>query len=213
MLVRGTLWHSLVLTPALSATLALAGCYALHERTEPIAELPRADAGASPIVPTVPPRVDAGSPPAVDRCAELFAAIRAGAAPGTLGCDGRTFEHGCVLPVGACCQLAPYCAIDPGDGGTVQWSLDCDDDCDQSCGAQTMDDCAFYPYCEPFDPGACGPAPEGVIEGPACITRRGSRCDSDADCADTGRCQSYWINPCLGLACDACGGEERRCAG
>ncbi len=229
MLAPGTVWHSLGLRLASAcATLALAGCYAFHERAEPSAGPPRADAGASHVVPTVPPRADAGAshvvptvPPRADagagavvagRCAELIDAIRGGAAPGSIGCDGRTFPRGCSVPVGECCTLGLSCAIEPSDGGTVEWTLSCDDDCDQSCGAHTLDDCLLVPGCERFTPDACGPAPAGMIEGPACITRRGAPCGSDADCADAGRCQSYWINPCAGMGCDACGGEARFCS-
>lgn len=151
---------------------------------------------------------DAGGDP----CTRAIERMRAGTPAVEIGCDGRTFPRECVVPVGACCQLHVTCLIAPTDGGNLEASLACDDSCDQSCGGQALDDCALFPYCERFDPGACGPAPPGVVEGPACITRRGAACTTDAECAAGARCAEYWVNPCAGLPCDACGGTERFCS-
>lgn len=148
---------------------------------------------------------------AADRCADLFALIRSGVPAESIGCDGRTFPRDCVEVVSPCCQAALVCNIEPTDGGTVGVVLDCDDSCDQSCGAYAPEDCPLVPGCELFDPHACGPAP-GFIEGPACIYPRGAPCSADAECPDDQRCRGYWINPCLGAPCDACGGEEWRCS-
>ena len=153
-----------------------------------------------------PPPPDAGE----DYCAQAIAAIQTGVAPESIGCDGRTFPHHCEIDVGECCWLSVSCAIDPGDGGHLISSLGCYDVCDQSCGAQTQDDCALFPNCEWFEPFACGPGPAGDIEGPACINQREGPCESDGDCAEGRRCQTYWINPCLGADCDACGATAFR---
>lgn len=216
MFARGPTWHALVSVVAplsLLSVVPVAGCYDAHGNY--------VDTGrdARPFRDVAPPIdvaiVDAAaSPDGGDRCQSYFEQLRSGVAPESIGCDGRTFPRGCVTPVGECCQLFLDCAIEPGDGGHVVANLSCDDSCDQGCPAQTLEDCALFPYCEHFDPGACGPASAGIIEGPACIYRRGAPCSSDADCAVTSgeRCRTYWINPCAGLPCDACGGEERRCS-
>lgn len=212
MLSRGPVWHVAI---ALSL---LSGCYDMHGAARP-GDVPR-DA-SSPALDAMAPAPDASLPipdagprtdDAGDRCASVLAALRAGVPAESIGCDGRTFPRDCAAEVGLCCTVFLGCAIDPGDGGHVTADLTCTDDCDQSCGAQRLDDCAFYPWCERFDPGACGPAPDGIVEGPACIRRRGDPCSSDGDCSAGAECASYWINPCAGLPCAACGGEERRCS-
>lgn len=207
---RASLWHIPLVVAAL-----VAGCYDMHGRSSPLPgpgpdpEPPRPrDAGADvrdfrdvwPVDVAV-----------VDRCTEVFARLRTGVPPESIGCDGRTFPRDCLEPVNECCQLALLCEIDPGDGGHVSVVLTCDDSCAQGCGTYDAEDCALVPGCEFFDPHACGPAP-GFIEGPACIDERGAPCSVDAECPDGQRCRGYWINPCAGAACDACGGEEWRCS-
>lgn len=197
------------------------GCFDMHGREGPpidagatvdaprLADTPsRADVPDPPVLRDASPAVDSGS----DLCTRAIELMRGGTPAVEIGCDGRTFPRECVVPVGACCQLFVTCLIAPTDGGNLEASLTCDDSCDQSCGGQAWQDCALFPYCERFDPGACGPAPAGVIEGPACITRRGPPCVNDADCSVGARCAEYWVNPCAGLPCDACGGTERYCS-
>jgi hypothetical protein len=205
--VRGPIWHVLI-------SLSLLGCYDMHgyerDAGSPLgrdATVIGLDAPLD-VSPVIEPRPDAG----VDYCAQAIAAIRGGADPESIGCDGRTFPRVCETEVGECCWLSLSCAIEPGDGGHLESSLGCYDVCDQSCAAQTADDCALFPYCEWFEPFACGPGPAGTIEGPVCVNHREGPCETDGDCAEGRRCQTYWINPCLGASCDACGGEERRCA-
>lgn len=206
MVLRGTTWHAALLVLSL-----VPGCFDMHGRP-----------GATPDAGTVPPRADASVHPPLARdaavidaggyCGEAIRLIREGVPASELGCDGRTFPRECGERVGLCCQLSLFCAVDPGDGGHLEAQLSCDDSCEQSCALQTLDDCALFPYCERFDPGACGPAPEGVIEGPACIDRRHGPCASDADCELGTRCREHWVNPCLGRECDACGGTESFCS-
>lgn len=196
MLRRGPLWHVLLLP------LLLAGCYEMHAagRTDAALTL---DAAV---------RVDAGAPVTDDACADAIARLRAGEAPESIRCDARTFPEGCQERVGACCTLFVGCAPAPGDGGHVVTELPCTDLCIHSCDAQSLDDCALFSYCERFEPDACGPAPDGIIDGPACISRRENRCESDADCDEGRTCRSYWVHPCPGGRCAACGREERSCA-
>jgi hypothetical protein len=226
MIPRASIWHSL----ALGGCLLFTGCYDAHGHggSPPDARLTDAstpwsfdtsfapDAWAADA--SVPwthdtsfafdaPADDAGGP-----CAELFASLRAGVRPEELGCDGRTFPRECLEPVSPCCRLHLRCEVEPGDGGHVVAGLDCEDWCAQGCATYDAEDCALVPGCEWFAPAACGPAPPGVIEGPACIDARGAVCASDAECPDGQRCRRYWINPCAGLPCDACGGDEGRCA-
>jgi hypothetical protein len=211
MRLRETSWHTVVVSICL-----VAGCYDMHGRGSPLP-------GPGPDPEPPPPPRDAGADvrdfrdvwlvdaAAIDRCAELFALLGSGVPPESIGCDGRTFPRDCVELVSPCCQAALVCNVEPTDGGTVGVVLSCDDWCDQSCGAYAPEHCAFIPGCEFFAPHACGPAP-GFIEGPACIYRRGGPCSTDADCSDGQRCHAYWINPCEGLPCAACGGEEHRCS-
>lgn len=182
---------------------ALPGCFEMHGRPE------ARDAGADVRDFRDASPIDVA---AADRCEEIFAQLRSGVPAESIGCDGRSFPRDCSEALGECCYLTLECAVEPADGGHVVASLSCWDSCDQRCGTFAPEDCPLVPYCEWFDPGACGPAPLGAIEGPACVTRRGAACSRDAECADGERCQTFWINPCAGLSCEACGGEERRCA-
>lgn len=199
-------WHIVVLLG-----LALGGCFEAHGRgvapPEPV-PLP-ADAGAAPD--SGLRALDAG-PADAGACAELVAAIRAGAVPASIGCDGRTFPRDCALPVGACCFAELGCALEPGDGGHVTVALSCVDSCDQSCAAQAREDCAFFPYCEWFDESACGGSEGDVIAGPSCAPRRASPCPLEGPCPDGLTCRRYWVNPCLGRRCAACGAEASYCA-
>lgn len=227
MRARGPTWHAgrscarpvllrgaRLVSALVVAGAALCGCFDMHGRPAPAV-----DAGAAADAPRradapalIPPDAPDSPPPPPDRCAEAMERIRRGEAPSSMGCDGRTFPRECLVPAGLCCQLVVTCRVDPGDGGTLEAWLTCDDWCDQSCAGQSLDDCALFPYCERFEPGACGPAPPGVIEGPACIGRRGAPCATDAECPDGARCLEHWVNPCAGLPCDACGGTARWCA-
>lgn len=215
MFARGPTWHALV--GFLSILSLLPGCYEAHGRSADAGRDVRSvDAGRDAFLGRDAPfRGDADRPyDGGDLCLPYFEQLRAGVPAESIGCDGRTFPRGCVTAVGECCQLFLDCAIEPGDGGHVVANLSCDDSCEQGCAAQTPDDCALFPYCEFFDPEACGPAPAGFIEGPLCVYRRAASCATDADCAVSAgeHCRRFWINPCAGMPCDACGGEERRCS-
>ncbi|MCB9550893.1 MAG: hypothetical protein H6705_03220 [Myxococcales bacterium] len=93
----------------------------------------------------------------------------------------------------------------------MERSITCDDSCAQGCATYTQPDCALDPACTWFDDGACGPAPEGFIEGPICAPRRDAPCDTDDDCAPGQRCQPFWVAACQGEDCDACGGSAHYC--
>jgi hypothetical protein len=157
---------------------------------------------------TVPSVRDAGAP------------VDAPPGPPWSDCDAYLANHGhdgdrcqpgfvtCQRPFGAgCCRRVLRC-----EDGVIVDRVDCDDDCDQACHANlSAGDCALQPGCEWFRSTACGPAPPGSIAGPACIPQRGGPCDIATDCAAGQQCTSFWINPCEGLPCTACGGTERRC--
>jgi hypothetical protein len=219
MTLHAPTWHNL---GALVAALCLAGCFEAHgpRGAGPApGPAPGLDAGsvdaratgsadASALDVTFVPLRDAG-----DACAQLLATLRVGLAPEEIECDVWTFPRDCTEPVNPCCTLQLACVADhPGARGHVATILACDGWCAQGCSTYDDEDCAIVPGCEWFAPGACGPAPDGFVEGPACIDARGATCVSDAECPDRQRCRAYWINPCAGLPCDACGGEERRCS-
>src|SRR5690606_37803206 len=113
--------------------------------------------------------------------------------------------------INPCCEVVPYCVAHAHDGGHVAVAVNCDDWCAQGCATYSPDGCTLA-GCEWFAPHACGPAPPGAVEGPRCLEPRGAACSVDADCPDGHRCRAYWVNPCATRDCDACGGEERRCA-
>lgn len=233
MRLRGSAWHIAIL--ALSSSVS--GCFLTHELdpstepppvgpsptdprpTEPTPTDPRPTPRPTEPIPPgpVPAPLDAGIAPAdagpdamIDRCAPLFAAMREGRLE-EIGCDGRTFRDECFVEVNPCCQIWIYCATEPTDGGHLAAALSCDDSCAQHCETYSRDGCALA-GCEWFDPGACGPAPEGVIEGPTCTAPRGEVCTTDGECPVGTVCRSYFVDPCAGSACDACGGTEQRCA-
>ena len=203
----GPTWH----IAALVALVSMAGCYDMHAAG-------RTDAGASPDAPARrdggAPTSDVGAPSidAGDACAEAIARLRAGEAAESIGCDGRTFPAECRAVVGRCCTLYVSCEVAPTDGGHLVADLACTDLCAQDCGSQLLEDCALFPYCERFEPDACGPPPDGIIGGPACIAERSDPCEDDADCDAGLTCRSYWVHPCPGGRCAACGAEERRCS-
>jgi hypothetical protein len=205
----GSNWHTLLAILIFTAP----GCFLAHGRETPAEPGPSTPEPIAPEDPDAggsigePVPIDAG---ASDPCAPLFAALREDRLE-EIGCDGRTFRDECALEVSPCCTVHIYCAIDPGDGGHLTAAVTCDDWCAQGCETYAQEGCAL-PGCEWFAPNACGPAPEGVIEGPRCIDPRGSSCSIDADCPAGERCLTYWIDPCAGSDCDACGGEELRCA-
>lgn len=199
MVRRGAAWHVLL-------SLALAGCYISHGAPPGHEPPPLVDAGLAR--PDASTRIDAGTPPT--SCERWFAALGAGVAPEDLPCDGRTFPRDCVAPVSECCEVWLTCEVAAHDGGHVAPIVSCDDWCDQGCHVYAERDCNLV-GCEWFV-GGCGPAPAGVVEGPACIPPRGAPCVDDGDCHDGMRCQRYWIDPCAGAGCDACGGEARHCA-
>jgi hypothetical protein len=192
-------WHIAIAIP-----LALAGCYAADGR-EPLGDAARADAGRDAAI------VATDGPPIETPCSQIIRRIRDGEEPAAIGCGRGLAPVDCALPVGECCVAAIECAIEPTDGGHVVVSLSCDDSCDQGCAAQAEGDCAFFPYCEWFDEGACGGEP-GTILGPACAPRRMGECETEADCAAGLQCRAYQVNPCLGLPCDACGARQTFCA-
>ncbi|MBX3274656.1 MAG: hypothetical protein KF729_30600 [Sandaracinaceae bacterium] len=190
--------------PTFGAALLLftLGCSANHTRGDDDAGRPPAsDAGRA--------SVDAGRDPEPiptpsDACA------RAAAGEPDVACDPATFEP-CHRPVAGvrCCSISFACR-----GGRVVGEAGfCTDDCAQGCPLITEAfDCAAT-GCEWFT-GGCGPAPEGVIEGPRCLWPRGEACATDADCDPSAgtRCVAFWVDPCAGSTCDACGGEARFCS-
>jgi hypothetical protein len=126
--------------------------------------------------------------------------------PSNGSCDEKTFGT-CSRPVAGipCCTRHLSC-----DKGVIVDQISCNDSCAQGCSLVTnASDCVAY-ACTWFV-GGCPPAPPGVIEGPACVGKIGSPCVTDDDCADDERCKEFWIDPCAGSNCDACGGTQRFC--
>lgn len=188
-------WHIAIALATLSS-----GCFLAHDRAAPG---PSTDAGAGPVS-------DAGA--TGDVCAQVIARIRAGESPESIGCGRGFLPVDCVVSVGECCVATIGCDIAPTDGGHVTVQLSCDDSCDQGCAAQRRDDCGLFPYCQWFDEGACGPGTPGAITGPVCAPRRRGPCDREGACEPGQTCRTYWVNPCAGMACDACGGEASFCS-
>lgn len=182
------------------------GSHGNHVLPSEVADAGR-DAGRSSERDSSVPLPDAGS---------LMSPIDAG--PPASSCDeylmGRRSETCSVSDFGRCSHTiagVPCCTRDVYcDDGVVVDETSCTDDCAQSCElVEDASDCEAF-RCEWFV-GGCGPAPEGFIGGPRCIRRRGSSCAEDSDCEAGQRCQDFWIDPCAGAACDACGGEARFC--
>jgi hypothetical protein len=122
-------------------------------------------------------------------------------------CDASDFGE-CTRAIEgvACCFRHVAC-----QDGVVAESIFCDDVCDQSCRAvANAPDCVAF-GCEWFQNDACGPAPPGVVEGPLCIPRRGIACTSDDECPLGQLCTPFYIDPCEGAMCDACGGIVGYC--
>ena len=121
-------------------------------------------------------------------------------------CEAESFPN-CTVPFGAgCCAHEVYC-----DAGLIADGIFCEDDCDQACHANPdAANCALQPGCTWFV-GGCDPPPEGFVTGPACIGTPGAACGDAADCPLGTECLSYWIDPCAGADCDACGAETRQC--
>jgi hypothetical protein len=183
------------------------GCFLTHERAGTV---PATDAGAvrdAASLDAQPPS-DAAVPPGepeVRVCEDALAAIASGLEPSDVSCAFATSEP-CSLAVSECCTATLAC-----EAGRLRHYLSCDDSCDQRCSRYPRDTCALA-SCEWLLGDACGEGPPGSIAGPGCIERRGAPCTRDAECMLGQHCASFWINPCRGLPCDACGGEERRCA-
>lgn len=158
------------------------------------------DAGAGPDAAPA----DAAPGPPLDRCEAALARFRDGE-DGPFACDDWAVAE-CGAQISECCWVYAYCA-----DGFVERSVTCDDSCAQGCSTYAARDCALDPYCAWFDSGACGPAPEGVIEGPVCAPRRGVACSVNGECEQGQRCQGFLIDPCAGSNCDACGGVAGYC--
>ncbi|MCB9604371.1 MAG: hypothetical protein H6720_28955 [Sandaracinus sp.] len=180
--------------------LPLLACAASHERPgtrEPSPTPGPIDGGFA--VDAAPLPVDAGP----DAC------TRALAGEAHVACDEATFEH-CSRPVAGvpCCSTLFECEA----GEVVARAGFCTDECANGC-SMILDavDCSAS-GCEWFV-GGCGPAPVGFVDGPRCMQRRGDTCMTDADCdVSLGeRCRSFWIDPCEGSSCAACGAEVRYC--
>jgi hypothetical protein len=186
--------------------LLLLACSASHTHDRDASAPPfRIDGGldAGPIARDSGPIADDAGPPA-DACE------RAAAGEPNVACDPATFET-CAREVAGvpCCSISFECEA----GRVVARDGFCTDDCAQGCPLVTDSfDCAVS-GCEWFI-GGCGPAPDGVVEGPRCIWPRGDACTSDADCDPSSgtTCVSFWVDPCAGSTCDACGGEARFCS-
>src|SRR5690242_16771715 len=112
-----------------------------------------------------------------------------------------------ILPaLAACALLGCYRSHDRGvdAGPPLPWGPQC---CDE---AVAPDEClASHAQCRWLVPTGCGPAPDGVVTQPSCVGV--SSCHSDAECGFGRRCVQYWIDPCAGATCDACGGTEGHC--
>ncbi|MEM9192872.1 MAG: hypothetical protein AAGF12_27100 [Myxococcota bacterium] len=121
-------------------------------------------------------------------------------------CDEATFGT-CFRAVDGvpCCDRNVFC-----EGGVVQDIVICDDSCAQTCSriGDPVDCVAFQ--CEWFV-GGCGPGPEGSVEGPACVRPRGEACEEPSDCATGQQCVNFWVDPCAGSTCGACGAEAFFC--
>lgn len=164
---------------------------------------PPGDAAAPPdaVPPDAARPADAGVGPAPD-CRALL---------GTAGeaCDPESFP-GCSLTFGAgCCAHVIFC-----EDGRVREGEDCTDDCDQRCGVNPDPfECGLQRGCSWFE-GGCDPPAEGFVAGPACIPTPGAVCAVgafDPECPDGQQCLAYWVDPCAGADCDACGGEAHFC--
>ena len=115
-----------------------------------------------------------------------------------------------MAAISECCTVHVTCE-GTLERATLRREVSCNDSCAQGCDVLDASGCNLDPTCEWLDDGACGPVPEGLVAGPACIDRRGAECEDDDDC-DTGVCNGYWVDPCAGEGCAACGAEEHRCA-
>lgn len=180
---------------------ACASSHLRDERDERDASTPRTDSGAADAGPLPDPRPE---PIPVDACE------RAAAGELDVRCDATTFEV-CARRVAGvpCCSISFECE----DGRVVARGGFCTDDCAQGCPLITDTFDCEVSGCEWFT-GGCGPAPDGVVEGPRCSWPRGEPCTSDADCDPRSgtSCVSFWIDPCAEGTCAACGSEARFCS-
>jgi hypothetical protein len=110
-----------------------------------------------------------------------------------------------------CCWAEIACVAPGSAAAYLERTIGCNDACPVTCGERELEHCLLDPSCEIFDPGACGPAPPGVVEGPACIGRHFGSCDGNAPCLPPRRCVPFWVNPCAGLPCLACGAVQHFC--
>lgn len=144
---------------------------------------------------------DAGPP--LTACEEAITWARAG---GTEPQACTPLPDNCHAPVNPCCDVFFHC-----EDGQILRQVTCDDSCAQGCSTYTQDDCALDPTCAWFDSGACGPGPEGTIEGPICAPRPLGPCGAGGTCPENERCLDFLINPCLGEECDACAAVVQVC--
>lgn len=190
-----------LLVLSLALFVACASSHLRDERDERDASTPRADSGAADAGPLPDPLPE---PIPVDACE------RAAAGELDVRCDATTFEV-CARPVAGvpCCSISFECE----DGRVVASGGFCTDDCAQGCPLITDTFDCEVSGCEWFV-GGCGPAPDGVIDGPRCVWPRGASCSSDADCDPSSgtSCVSFWVDPCAGSPCAACGGEAGFCS-
>lgn len=148
------------------------------------------------------PEPDAAPPFAIG-CGDALATLARGV--DAVACDAWDGE--CSERLNACCTVYLSC-----DDGAVTRQVGCTDDCAQGCATYDAAHCALDPGCGWYDgEGACGPAPEGVIEGPICAPRRGAPCSTDDECGEGRRCQGFLYDPCAGSNCDACGAVGGYC--
>ena len=183
--------------------LFLLACAASHTRDGDAGSAPP-DAGPTTSDAGTPEPPEPPPPVPTDPCE------RAAAGEPAVRCDPSTFEA-CTRPVAGvpCCSISFECEA----GRVVPRGGFCTDDCAQGCPRITDSFDCEASGCEWFT-GGCGPAPDGVVEGPRCVWPRGEACTSDADCDPSSgtSCVSFWIDPCAGSTCDACGGEARFCS-
>lgn len=175
-----------------------------------------ADATDDTSVDLGPPGPDASPPMS---CAEAVEHYRLGGV-GPVGCEG--WAEPCTATLDTCCEVELTCA-----DGLVERVVTCDLDrvepadapadpvppvCTPHCDQHDLDTCALDPRCAPFVLAGCGPAPPQVYVGPVCAPRWGAACQSNDDCSEDEYCAAFWIDPCAGAECEACGAEARYCA-
>ncbi len=65
--------------------------------------------------------------------------------------------------------------------------------------------------CTWFVGGCADETDPSFIYGPQCVPPLDTPCVSNADCTEHETCLGFWVDPCAGEDCDACGALERYC--